>query len=380
MSRDSKLRIAHFGNIANDAFPVVQALVAKGLSAELYIYRPCHVTALPHWELGTFPESIVGDPYNPNLEALDQLCPMPDWVHTLDLRRTNLISKAYKIIREMRKFDLIVAHVPFPIYAQFSGRPFVAFDAGAIRYMNLPGLRMRLMRRAYRKAECVIVTNPDTIFRHRFPNNRLEKVPFLIDTNRYIPSSSYNYHDRLKADFLVFCPARQYWKEKGNDILMNGFRKFMDVNPHVRAKLLLAKWGNDLAKSEKLIADLNLKDFVEWVPLSSKPKLIELYNAVDVVADQFILGSYGTACPEAMSCAKPVVIHLEPSFILDFFGELAPVLEARTSDQVEKRLSQCLDPAFRNSIAKASRAWVLRHHAAEIVAKRHLEICERYAR
>lgn len=377
------MRVAHFGNLANDAFPVVEALTAMGLSAELYIYRPCHVTALPHWELGSFPESVVGNLHDPNLEALDELCPMPDWVHVLDLRRTNPFStplKALRIVREIRKFDLIVAHLPFPIYAQFSGRPFVAFDAGAIRYLNLPGLRMRLMRRAYRKAKCIIVTNPDTVFRYSFPNDCVEKVPFLIDTNRYSPRPSYNYHDTLNADFLVFCPARQYWLEKGNDILIGGFRKFIDGNPRISARLLLAKWGNDLAKSEKLIEDLGLKDFVEWLPLSPKPKLIELYNAVDVVADQFILGSYGTTCPEAMACAKPVIIHLEHSFMLDFFGELAPHLEARTPDQVAERLSQSLDPAFRNRVAKASREWVVRHHAAEIVAKRHLEIYERYVR
>ena len=377
------MRIAHFGNMANDAFPVVEALTAKGFSVELYIYRPCHVTALPHWELGTFPESTIGNLYDPNLEALDKLCPMPDWVHVLDLRGTPPFSKpqrALRIIREMRKFDFIVAHVPFPIYAQFSSRPFAAFDAGAIRYLSLPGLRMRLMRRAYRKAKCIVVTNPDTIFRYRFPNDCLEKVPFLIDTNRYSPRASHNYHDALNADFLVYCPARQYWVEKGNDILIRGFRKFMDGNPHISSRLFLAKWGNDLAKSEKLIQDLSLKNFVEWIPLSPKPKLIELYNAVDVVADQFILGSYGTACPEAMACEKPVVMHLERTYMLHFFGELAPILEARTPDQVAEKFSQCLDPAFRDRIGKESREWVLEHHAAEIVAKRHLEICERYAR
>jgi len=44
--------------------------------------------------------------------------------------------------------------------------------------------------------------------------------------------------------------------EKSNDILMKGLRDFAYKNPHTATRLLLAKWRNDSAKSEKLIEDL----------------------------------------------------------------------------------------------------------------------------
>ena len=37
----------------------------------------------------------------------------------------------------MREYDIIEAHVPYCIYSQFSGIPYVTYDAGWIRYLPM---------------------------------------------------------------------------------------------------------------------------------------------------------------------------------------------------------------------------------------------------
>ena len=153
-------------------------------------------------------------------------------------------------------------------------------------------------------------------------------MPFLVDTKRYAPGE-----DHLRADLrarygsgpFLFSPARQAWNVKGNDKLLRAVAVVARHYPGLQ--LILPEWGVDLARSRALVSDLGLR--VVWIPMVSKPALIRLYNAVDVVLDQFNLGAFGTSTVEAMACAKPVVMDFDDEQGAQCYTELPPLVRAR---------------------------------------------------
>ena len=54
-------------------------------------------------------------------------------------------------------------------------------------------------------------------------------------------------------ELLLFCPARQMWKEKGNDKMITAFSKFVKVFPNSR--FIMVAWSTDEYKSKKLVND-----------------------------------------------------------------------------------------------------------------------------
>ncbi len=313
----------------------------------------------------------IGDPYNPNWEALNKFFVQPSWMHVLNFRQ-GIISKPlrlWQIIRAFRKYDLIIAHVPFSIYAQFSFKPYISFDAGAIRYFEANDFRTKLFKRGYSKANAIILTNPDTMDLFDKYGFKYHFVPFLIDTSRYKYQKP---NESLPYEYIFFMPSRQQWKEKGNNLFVEAFAQFH--KEHRDSVLAMADWGTNLNETKALVEKLNIGKSVMWLPLMSKPRLIKWYNLSTAIADQFILGSYGTTAPEAMACEKPVMIYLSEKHNLKAFGEFPPVLNIIEKDDILKYLFMCTDSTFRSRMGQLSREWVEKHHSPEIVINSHISI------
>jgi len=238
--------------------------------------------------------------------------------------------------------------------------------------MNRRGYR--LGRWGYRHASRIIFTNVDTyemFLQQGYDPERLEFSPFAIDTDQYSPGRS---HLGLSVDhdFMVFSPARHEWQEKGNDRLIKAFSSLLKTSP--KALLVMVEWGSDLVRSKNLVASLGIERSVSWESLMNKKRLIEWYRLADVVADQFVLGAYGTTAPEAMSCAKPVLMYVEDRYFQRWHGSLPPILSARSVDGIHEMLEKLKDPAFRSEVGRKGRDWVLKEHRLTTVAQTQLKI------
>lgn len=413
MSDFDGVKIAHFGNMAEDGYPVVKALQERGINAHQYVTYPNFVCGLPQWEYCDLDIDDIGDPFQPNLEVMNRDFISPDWLHTIFLTRKSRFDfltrwlrgrkrpfhprlrellRYVKVMRYlakmgrvkmltklMRQYQLVIAHVPFGIYTPYAKVQTIIFDGGAIRYLRgyykqaYDRYRMRLLETGYRKAFQILVTNPDTldIFR-RYKMHNVTFMPFLIDTERYKPM---DVDHRLDCEHVVFVPSRQNWEVKGHHLLMQAFAKFH--KEYSDSKLVMVNWGTEVKASKRFVHRLGLDSAVEWVKLMSKPKLIRWYNRATVIADQFILGSYGTSTPEAMACGKSVIMYLSPSHMLETFGEQPPVLNAKTVDDIYSKLILTTDPTFRRKQDKLSRDWVLKHHSPKVVVDLHLKVYEK---
>ena len=93
--------------------------------------------------------------------------------------------------------------------------------------------------------------------------------------------------------------------------------------------------------------------------------------------DQFVLGSWGTSTPEAMSCGKPVLMFYKKEFILRAFGEEPPILNSFSEEDIFSNLMKLAkDMDFRKEIGRKSRDWIIKTHSPKVVAKKHLEILQ----
>jgi len=158
--------------------------------------------------------------------------------------------------------------------------------------------------------------------------------------------------------------------------LLRAFGEFIEHG--YKAKLVMVDWGTleDTELSKELVRRLGIEKHVEWLSPLSKPRLIEFYNRSDAVFDQFILGSYGTTAPEAMSCEKPVVMYLDRYWNEKCYGEIAPVLNVSAADEIFNAMVALTDSGLRRNCGEAGRRYVIEHHSPESVVEKYVQLYE----
>lgn len=373
------------GNMANDGYSVAKELRKMGENVDLAINLSDFGMALPEWEDGEFKKEI--DPYKIAKKDLENSWKRPNWIIYFDFKNNlgkkhffEKVKARWKLLKMIRQYDAIEAHVPFSIYTQFSGIPYSSYEAGWIRYFPFQGgIRNKLARRGYKKSQRIIMTNPDTFEISDNLNYLNQKnicfIPFAIDSEKYKPIKNDEFRRKFAPnnELLIFSPARQIWKEKGNDKMIRAFAKFHTKFPNT--KLILVAWSVDETNSKNLIHDMDVENNVIWIKPVPKNELIEYYNAADIVMDQFTLGSWGTSTPEAMSCGKPVLMYYKKKYILRAFGEEPPILNSFSEEEIyQNMIHLASNKKIRDEFGKRGREWIKKTHSPRIVALKHLEI------
>lgn len=387
------MRILVCGNMANDGYSVVKELRKMNYDADLAINKTDFGMSFPEWEDADLKDPI--DPYYVHGDEVKKHWEPPSWIRYFDFLNTVPRKKLrfqktrarIGLIRMMREYDIVEAHVPYSIYAQLTGVPFVPYDAGWIRYFpHEHGLRARLARRAHEKAPAIILTNPDTydLFEKEpyIDKNKLHFSPFAIDSEKYKTVDAHDIREtylRPDEDFLMFAPSRHVWPEKGNDKMIRAYARFLKDYPH--ARFLMVDWSVDAAKSKALAQSLGIYHKIDWMGPVPKNQLIRYYGAADVVLDQFTLGSWGTSTPEAMSCSKPVIMYYNREHIMRAFGCYPPILNSFTEDEIyQNMLDMARNPDRKLQVGAQSRSWVQETHDGRKVALRHIEVLEKFVR
>ncbi len=288
-------------------------------------------------------------------------------------------------------YDLVQAYATDPILPLLTGHPYVAFEHGTIR--NIPyeaTTQGRLCALSYRLSNWVVITNADNMASARRINiKNFTFVPHPITEIEIDDLSSglslrKDIEKKLNSSFLVFHPARQHWSEnrhpdweKGNDIFLEGFARFIR-KIEGRAAAVLVEWGASVAESKKLIRTLGIESNILWVPLMPHRKMMQYIQACDLVADQFFLGAFGSILPKALLCGRVSLIYLDPEVHRECFDEMPPILNAKTSDDVFSQLSF----AFANKkkieeIGLLGKQWYQRHHSNDVIASKLINIYSR---
>lgn len=343
--KKNKILIA--GNMVNQGFVTARELRKRDMDVQLLMEKNPKLTADPAY-------------LDPNLKNN-----YPDWINIFDKSNKNW---KFEVIRIMKKFDLIHAFVEFPIFASFSGKPFISHSQGAdFRELSTSkSLRGFLLRRAYKKSKIIIYTQPDYWkINEKILNEKGIFVPIIWDKTDWPRFEKTEKNSKL----TIFHPANLDFIGKKNQIFIEGFEKFIKKFPE--AHLIIVDRGIDSEKTHELVEKLKIKNFTEFVdgPLD-KIKMAEFYSKSDIIADQFGVGSMGSVALESMIYEKPVIIYIDQESHRKSYGSVPPVSCAKTPSEVFDVLVQLKEEKYRIKIGKELRTWFDEYHSLEKITNR----------
>lgn len=429
------MKIGVYGNLANNAYIHARLLRRAGVDAEMVIdpIERGFVMSDPRWE-----DLDLELPSNDLSSDALPTTSLPEWVRDetpdvtpTSVRRAELakaalqgyrsLALAYrtagwqavpyaaayaKVIRRMRTFDCAFVFGLGPVVAGLAGIPFVTLpfggditivpfaDGDGWQGQEEPGTRppggpepfiAALQRYGLSRADRLLLCDPGFFAYVERLGLRDKAIPFHygMDTEMYSPGPEAEIrHKLLGTDtdrILIFVPARQDWYWKGSDLMLKGFAGAAAARDDVM--LVCSGWGADLERSRQLIAELGIGSKVRLLDHAlSKQRLLRYYRAADIVMDQFTLGSYGGSSLEAMSCAKPLLIHIDDAAFRAHGDGTPPVVNVREPHDIARRLTELFDsPERRAQIGADARRWVVERHGPRSM-ERVIELCTAAAR
>ncbi len=136
------------------------------------------------------------------------------------------------------------------------------------------------------------------------PEERIKVIPVGVDIDLFKPIEN----ARLLGNgdkFKILCVARLH-KYKGLDYLIKAMKLVKEKIPN--SKLYILGKGPEESNLRRLVQELNLKDYVEFLqtPVPNY-KMPELYSSCDIYVQPSIVEPFGIAVLEAMACGKPVI-------------------------------------------------------------------------
>lgn len=405
------LRVAFFGNVANTGLRAVTALRAQGVDAHLYVSTTDGPASRPENA-----DPALADGY-------------PDWIHEgrWITAATVLAPWRAPVVRELARYDVLVASGPAPIFAQFAGRPWCLFVTGADLtvkpfpwtfrrwYDTWPHRAAELVagcwqRRAIRRADQVWMQpfRPMVDAADRLgvaaERRAAGSFPIVVDTDGYGPDAPVSdaarrYVDEALGDasFVVFHPSRLVMERrpelvrtgqwKGNDTLLRGFAELVARTGDRDAVLVLidTPLSRDVGPARELLAELGVADQVRWlVPpdgrILDRDHMVALYQRADVVVDEFGVGWFGYVALEGLAAARPVLGRLDAAAMAQLYPD-HPMLHADDPAEVADHLAALrADPAAAAARGAEGRAWVERHHSAAAAAGVYGDAVARLAR
>lgn len=411
VTRRRDLKIGFFGNVANNAHNFARCLRRLGYDAELVIedgWFDTFVMNRPFWE----DVDVECDSYDA-ASTFESGWQPPSWIRRvaydvdLQTRYQNRRSAAAEVqalyekafstpiaidralllaqhmghwpyLLAMSRYDVVQFSGAAISMAPFSPRPTVVFPTGSDLWISpfedsVFGL---LVRAGYRGAVHVLACEPAYAGHlRRLERATFSAAPMMIDTDRYAPGDGsairHKWISRSGGSRFLLAACRQTWRWKGNDRLLRGFAQFAAGNREWR--LVLQAWGDDVARSKALIADLGIEPLVIWERLCSKPVLRRSQQAADAAADQFVVaGGYGTSVLEAMAAAKPVLIMPPPAHTVAHLPSPPPFVGASDPDSIASALRTISDDAARERIGQAHAQWLHSVHGYRAVAPIYL--------
>jgi hypothetical protein len=131
------------------------------------------------------------------------------------------------------------------------------------------------------------------------------------------------------------------------------------------------EWGESVGKSKELIKELEIEKNILWIAPVSAKDMAKYIQSVDLMADQFYLGAFGSTLPRALACGTPSMIFLDEQLLSWCFSEMPPVINVCNQSEVYEGL----DKVYKNkdwveSNYKRSKEWFLKYHSSTVIVEK----------
>lgn len=136
-------------------------------------------------------------------------------------------------------------------------------------------------------------------YAERFPPSDLNSSDdndILVFINSIRQSNSFKIFSFMRQLWVyndnVHCRSEWTSLNKRNDLLLRGFKLFLDSNSSANIQLYLSEWGPNVFESKQLIHQLGLDDYVIWLPLMPRKYISYiLQHHADIGVGEFVQGS-----------------------------------------------------------------------------------------
>jgi len=185
----------------------------------------------------------------------------------------------------------------------------------------------------------------------------------------------------------IFCATRLTWKlpiepgrstldYKGSDIMIRGLSLFYRETG-TRLDIHLVRKGLHVNELEALIAEEGLADQVTWSDEMSLIEVQDQFARSDIVIEQLSNSIIGLAGSDAMATGRPVIGNAQSDWFEAAFGEMPPICQANTPEQVYDQLRRLVfNPDERERIGVVGRRYVERHFDPIRAARHCLQFFE----
>lgn len=415
------MKIGLFGGMANNLYAMASSLYRQGVEVEILRDEfERYPTSQPWWEdcevvlpFGKMQASLTREilrgyeteldwhppPYFVDSDSNGLETPRSFRERTVSGYKSLLLTGAYpyEVRRFLSSVDVaVVCGMAGEILASRSKTPFVIIPHGAdIRLASqldkFSGISRRSLglavrhvqlKNAFSKSGAVFGSSPSTFGGHLgHVNVRTTYGPMPMPDRRR-SAGNYDKHDELqrllmslgvsipRADRYFLVASRIDYLQKGSDILIEGIS--VANMPHFH--FIFTGWGSDMLDARGRLRDSNCT----FLPFAvSKPLLGKIIHLVDVVVDQFRMGSFGTASLEALSVGSPVMLNLdEENYRTDEHGP-PPVINVATPAGVSDALRK-IDSGLLNlaDLSRKGSEWFARTHSESVAVPRFLRTLE----
>ena len=343
------------GNLVNTGFYLVSKLRDKNWNVDLQMERN---------------PKTVSDPISTG--ELDNE-KYPEWIKFWDWEK----NWKLKIIKTMRKYDLISAATELPIFALFSFKPYVAITTGSdlILLAQSYSLKGILLRLAYKRAKMVVCNFPSQMqYAKKLRLNNAVFIPLFRDFSKFKQNKIVQ---KLKNNkFVIFHPSNQNWDIKKNYVFFEAFK--MICKKYDNVSLIFVNHGKDATKSIEMIKRKKLEEKCEVLPHTlNQNELLKYYQMCDVVVDQFGIGSFGFIGLEVLSQGIPLICYIEKDLYKTMYGEVPPVLSGKTPEEIYAIIEKLItDKEYYNEIREASKNWFNRFHSEKMIIQKYIDLYE----
>lgn len=341
------------------SYSMVKELRRKGIESDI-------LTSKQYLNQNT---SNPEDPRNFD-EKLDSL---PEWIHVYDLKK---VDWKIKVLKEMRKYDLIHSNMEMPIFAMLSHKKYIAQSIGDdlrdLAFRN--SIKGRLLRRAYNHADMFIFSwPPHKSYVEKLQLENVKFIPWLWSTQIF---SNHQKKEHMKNNVLtLFHPMTQNWEMKGNDKFLRAFVKICKEKKNIFLYLVL--WGPNEKDALELLSIPEVNEHIEIIkgPIS-RQKMIEFMSKSDVIVEQFNSGSFTRVGMEAMEFGLPVLMNLDEESHNKLYGECPVVINSK-QDYIYEKLVELIESKIDiNFISNKAKEWFTKYYDNNKIIEKYIEVYE----
>jgi phosphatidyl-myo-inositol dimannoside synthase len=280
--------------------------------------------------------------------------------HIPELVRTIYFSLQLFIFAIFKKPDLIICgHVNFSPVANYVSRlrniPYWILVYGVDAWDVSNPIQRKALREANKIISIGTFTRDRIIKEQNIDIEKFSLLPVTFDSERFKPGPKPEYllhRYGLNSDQPVILTVARLAKSdgyKGYDKIIAALPSLVKVFPNIH--YVIAGKGDDQARIEKLVKDLNVHQYVTLAGFIPDSELADHYNLCDAFAMPSKGEGFGIVYLEALSCGKPVLGGNQDGAIDALcFGKLGVLVDPDDIDEISDALLEIFQGTSSNTI------------------------------